>query len=345
MRYQFEGFVLDPGRAELTRHGAPVHLSAKPFALLTLLATKHPDFVPRDEIHSEVWKGIAVSDASLSTAVKDLRRGLAEAGGRADLVRTIHGRGFRLNVSSVQANATDVSWAQVPGPASATERWETDWPARERPLAWTMANHWNVRRAVSMCLQRDASHRYLPIQGPSESGKSLITKQLLADVLRWRGFACGRLDFKGTIGIEAQVYQFAHDLRIETPSSPAGTTAKLSYILRALLAARRPALLIFDTFEAAGDADPWVHDHLLIALIRAPLLRVVVAGQRVPARGGMPWDAETAPSIVLGPISPEDWLEYGRAHRSDVTLDFVRQVHRYCHGRPSVLAQLLGPTG
>ena len=40
----------------------------------------------------------------------------------------------------------------------------------------------------------------------------------------------------------------------------------------------RPALLVFDTYEAAGEAQDWMEKQLLPSLIRATWLRVVMAG-------------------------------------------------------------------
>lgn len=345
MRYQFDGFIVDVGKAELTRGGIRVRLAAKPLSLLILLAERHPNFVPKDDIHTAIWTGVAVSDASLSTAVKELRQALVRCGGRADLIRTVHGRGFALNVPSLHAASVSNEGAASPDePVEPSPiHWARNWPPEGLPLSWAMANHRNVNRAISSLLRQNETCRYLPIQGPSESGKSLITRQLFGDSMRWDGFACGRLDFKGTIDIEAQLQQFVHHLGLPSPPSAGTVAVRLSHILRALLSRPRPTLIIFDTFEAAGDVDQWVREHLLIAAIREPLLRVIIAGQRVPERGGSPWDAEAAPTIVLDPLAPEDWLDYGRTHRADVTLEFVRQAYAYCRGRASVLAQLLGP--
>jgi SEFIR domain-containing protein len=227
---------------------------------------------------------------------------------------------------------------------SAPRRPSREWLQEEPPLSWSMANHERVRDAVAKLLSKEAPFRYLAIQGPSESGKSHITKQLLGNAMRWSGVACGRFDFKGTIDIEGQLLRFVHHLGVAVPPPAPTLTQRLSQVLQSLVSPPRPSVLVFDTFEAAGDADLWVRDHLLVTLIRAPLLRVVIAGQRVPERGGAPWDDEASPTLVLERLEPEDWLAYGQAYKPNVTLEFVRDAYRLCGGRASVLAQLLGPT-
>jgi hypothetical protein len=220
----------------------------------------------------------------------------------------------------------------------------TDWPEDPPPLSWVMANQCAVRTASAQLLTRNAPFRYLPIRGSSETGKSQITKQLLGNALRCPGLACGRFDFKGTTDVDAELHRFVQHLGISTPLGAPTLAQRLTQALEALTARCRPALLIFDTFEAAGNAEQWVKDTLLVALIRAKLLRVVITGQHVPERGGAPWDTEACPAIVLSAPIPEDWLEYGQHHKPRITLEFVRQAHEYCAGKPSLLAQLLGPT-
>ncbi len=45
-------------------------------------------------------------------------------------------------------------------------------------------------------------HRYLPIRGKTETGKSHITRQMLANALAMPDIACERFDFKGTTDVD-----------------------------------------------------------------------------------------------------------------------------------------------
>jgi hypothetical protein len=81
----------------------------------------------------------------------------------------------------------------------------------------------------------------------------------------------------------------------------------------------------------------------LPTLLRAPFLRVVIAGQRAPNRNGAPWAAGAKPTLQLTTPEPEDWFKFSQPHKEGLTLDFVRQAHACCNGKPSVLAELLGP--
>lgn len=79
------------------------------------------------------------------------------------------------------------------------------WPETPPPLSWPMADHSAARKAFAELLTSKVRLRFLPIRGPSETGKSHITRQMLGNVLAIPDIACGRLDFKGTTGIDIEV--------------------------------------------------------------------------------------------------------------------------------------------
>jgi hypothetical protein len=217
------------------------------------------------------------------------------------------------------------------------------WPEPRKPLSWPMADHSGVREAFACLLTRDATWRFLPILGPTETGKSHITKQMLANALHIPGLACGRFDFKGTTGMDAEVDAFVQDLDVPAPPANPRLNARLGQILDELKKCARPALLIFDTYEAAGDAQDWVEKRLLPSLIRSTWLRVVIAGQRVPEFVGAVWASVACAPLRLVLPPPEDWLEYGKQRDPALTLAFVVEACRVAENKASILAQLLGP--
>ena len=218
-----------------------------------------------------------------------------------------------------------------------------DWPDVAPPLHWPMADHRDARAAFETLLTRTAPWRLLPLRGPSESGKSHISRQMLGNALRIPDLACGRFDFKGTTDMDAEVRAFVQQLDVPLPPAAARLTERLSHVLDSLKGRASPALLILDTYEAAGDAADWVEKQLLPTLIRARWLRVVITGQRVPEKSGAPWESESSDVITLRPPPPPDWFEYGRRHRPDLTLADVQTACRLAADKASLLAQLLGP--
>jgi len=112
---RFGEFELDPARQELRRSGELVAVQPKPFAVLQLLVEERERVVSKEEIHERVWPGVAVSDASLSTAMKDVRRALGDDAHAQRWVKTLRGRGFRfIGDVDVEAKATDTRVSQPP---------------------------------------------------------------------------------------------------------------------------------------------------------------------------------------------------------------------------------------
>jgi TolB-like protein len=96
MAWKFGEFHLDPDRFELLRSGNPVPLEPQVLALLVHLVRNHDRMVSKDEVVEAVWKGQAVSDASISSRVRSARQAVRDDGARQEVIRTVHGRGFRF---------------------------------------------------------------------------------------------------------------------------------------------------------------------------------------------------------------------------------------------------------
>jgi hypothetical protein len=217
------------------------------------------------------------------------------------------------------------------------------WPESPPLLDWPMADHSGAREAFARLIARNASWRYLPLRGPSETGKSHITRQMLANALRFPDLACGRFDFKGTTDMEAELRAFVQDLGMPLPPANPRLNDRLTHILNELKRRTRPALLIFDTYEASGEAQDWVQKQLLPSLIRATWLRVVIAGQFLPSAAGAVWASAAPAPLQLMPPPPADWFDYGKQHRPELTLEEVETACRLAYNKVSLLAQLLGP--
>jgi hypothetical protein len=152
------------------------------------------------------------------------------------------------------------------------------------------------------------------------------------------------LDFKGSSDIDSSLRTFADHLNVPLPRPGVNVSGQLARIFVSLEKAACPTLLVFDSFELAGEAERWVKEDLLLSVIRAPWLRVIILGQRVPAKMGEPWADISFDLIELRAPTPQEWFEFGQSQRPGLTVDFVRQIHELVGGRSSVLAQLLGPT-
>ena len=75
MIYRFDDFEVNTGEMVLRRAGSIVPLRPRPLALLDFLIANRDRVVPKQEIIDTVWDGRPVSDAALSTAVRDIPQG------------------------------------------------------------------------------------------------------------------------------------------------------------------------------------------------------------------------------------------------------------------------------
>lgn len=91
---RFHGFTLDAGRRVIGRDGCRVHLTRKAFDMLTTLVEEAPRVVAKEELHQRLWPGTFVTDATIASVVKELRRALGDRDRSEPLVRTVHGVGY-----------------------------------------------------------------------------------------------------------------------------------------------------------------------------------------------------------------------------------------------------------
>ena len=103
MQLRFGDFTLDTGRAELRGPDGTVHIEPKPLALLTLLAENNDRVLSRDEMIESVWGGRIVSDAAVSTVLKQVRKALGDGGRKQEFIRTVHGHGHRADGAALAA--------------------------------------------------------------------------------------------------------------------------------------------------------------------------------------------------------------------------------------------------
>lgn len=114
MRLVFGNCVFDRERRELTRHGSAVHAGPKLLRLLELLLDTRPRALTKDEIHTSLWTGTFVSDATLTSLVAELRTAIGDEARAPHLVRTIHGYGYAF-CGDVATETRPSPGEQVPG--------------------------------------------------------------------------------------------------------------------------------------------------------------------------------------------------------------------------------------
>ncbi len=118
MRLPFADCVLDLDTREVFRESRAVPLSPKAFELLELLVRERPKAVSKDTIHETLWRGVFVSDASLSNLVAELRAALGDNAERSHVIRTVRRFGYAF------IGAAPASTEKEAGTASYRLLWE-----------------------------------------------------------------------------------------------------------------------------------------------------------------------------------------------------------------------------
>lgn len=108
MKIVFDDCVLDTDARRVMRGQDEVHLAAKAFELLTLLAENRPRALGKTELLERLWPGVFVSEASLAKVVSNLRDALGHDDA-APIIRTVHGYGYAFAAQVIVGARTDVA--------------------------------------------------------------------------------------------------------------------------------------------------------------------------------------------------------------------------------------------
>src|SRR5256714_7941143 len=93
--YLLDDYWLAPGEQLLSRSGQTIHLSKRPFQVLTYLIEHRDRFVSRAELLDLFWDGKDVYDDALRKCVGAIRKALDDQSDEARFIETRWGVGYR----------------------------------------------------------------------------------------------------------------------------------------------------------------------------------------------------------------------------------------------------------
>ena len=111
---RFDGCSLDFALREVRSGGQVQHLEPQAFDLLAYLIEHRDRVVSKEELLDRVWGNQFVSDAALTTRVKEVRRAIGDDGRRQRLVRNVRGRGYRFVGEIAQSVGQSLAGAAEP---------------------------------------------------------------------------------------------------------------------------------------------------------------------------------------------------------------------------------------
>ncbi len=92
----FEDLELDLSRVEVRRSGARVPVEPQVFEVLAYLVNHRDRVVPKEELMDKIWGGRFVSEAAVTSRIKQARQAIGDNGQAQRLIRTVHSRGYRF---------------------------------------------------------------------------------------------------------------------------------------------------------------------------------------------------------------------------------------------------------
>jgi DNA-binding response OmpR family regulator len=118
-RLKFPGLVVDIGRHEVLRDGAPVTLTPTEFDLLALLSASPGRVISRSEMIQRVWgQGADIDLRSVDAHVYRLRRKIEPEGPRPTYIHAVPGIGYRFERRGLSER---LALAQTPDELAAAE--------------------------------------------------------------------------------------------------------------------------------------------------------------------------------------------------------------------------------
>ena len=159
--YQFADVTVDLDRFELRRAGVPQHVEPQVLEVLTYLIRHRDRLVTKKELRDQVWHDRFISDSAITSRIKAARRTTGDDGERQNVIRTVHGRGYRF-VADV---AQPLSRLEPPEAARA------GFVGRDAELAALWA---------SLAAAESGSRQLMLISGEPGIGKTAIVEAFLA---------------------------------------------------------------------------------------------------------------------------------------------------------------------
>lgn len=245
----FGEFVLDRADERLVGPSGVVRIGNKAFRVLALLVEQQGRLITKDALFSSVWDGTLVSESSLTSVVKELRRALGDESRAPRYIESVYGRGYRF-IAPVRLEGAAPAVADPtppPRPPSVVPEPDHDRP----PLVLVSAFHDEAVRDLHPYCAEDlreevlsglARVREIHLLAGDEGDPRLVSQQAAQ-----RGYRLGATLLPSSRGVKviARATRLADGLVVwaETMSlADGGTAGGVEKIVRRIVGAALPAL-------------------------------------------------------------------------------------------------------
>ncbi len=263
---RFGDFAVDREDERLIGPDGPVKIGNKAFQVLAQLIDHQGKLLTKDALFSSVWDGTVVSESSLTSVIKELRRALGDDPREPRYIESVYGRGYRL----IPAIETEQQAERAaPAAAPAIEAALPAMPAGRPPLVLVAPFHDEAVRASHPYCARELREEIL-------SGLSRVREiQLVADDANRapagaRGYQLSAtlLPVDGGVKVIARAKRLGDGVVLWAETMPlaggAGTLEGVEKIVRRIVGSALPALdedLVLGLPDQPGD----LYDAYLLA--------------------------------------------------------------------------------
>ncbi|MBC7987736.1 MAG: TIR domain-containing protein, partial [Sphingomonadaceae bacterium] len=115
----FSEFRMDLADERLHGPDGPIKLGNKAWRVLRLLIENEGRLLTKDALFESVWDGTIVSESSLTSVIKELRRALGDIRGEPRFIESVYGRGYRFIAPVSAATAEPIESRPPARPAEA----------------------------------------------------------------------------------------------------------------------------------------------------------------------------------------------------------------------------------
>ncbi len=107
--FRLGDYEVHPLRSLLTKDGVERRVEPKVMAVLEELATAGGQVVSREQLMDGVWRGVVVSDETVTRCISELRQALADSSTKPNYIQTVPRKGYRLLQLPAALSATTSS--------------------------------------------------------------------------------------------------------------------------------------------------------------------------------------------------------------------------------------------
>ncbi len=161
--FVFEPFRLDVLDERLWERDKSVRLGHKALAVLQRLVSQPGQLITKDDLLASAWPNTAVTDAVLTTAMRELREALGDPARTPRFVETVHGRGYRFIAPVVETSTLVL-------PVESTRR-----PLVGREAEWARLGEWYAT-------VQQGSRRIGFVAGEAGIGKTVLLEAFVSDI-------------------------------------------------------------------------------------------------------------------------------------------------------------------